>query len=138
MTLPHELTYLVRSSYPPAVFWAVIQYTIRAQISFGSALLVPGRNLIAVEVHQAPTGYDDLLLAAVLAGSAAVPTPAPGPFPTCAGAPETVAATSWATQFPGLVTGASVVVPTGARVLVDSQPPELGIITVQYVRHWVF
>jgi hypothetical protein len=106
-----------------------------SRLAIPSSLLLPGSNVIAVQVRQADGGFDNLLFtAALVAGGVATPSYLQTPVAVdCVTPPESVpGAVMWSSLFPSLAVDASVVIRTGQRVVLDTPTvPRLTGITVQ-------
>ena len=114
----------------------------QSPILIGSALLVPGPNVIAVELHECGNSDDLYFAAALVADAADVATPfVPAPQVAVGCVPGSrpqndLTLTSWTALFGATVSSSlAITIPTGSRVLLDAAVVVVGSIEVQYV--WV-
>ena len=110
----------------------------QAPIVFGSALLRPGPNVIAVEVHFCSSTYDLYFAAALVADAADFNTPyVPSPQIAvgCANGSrpqDDNTLSSWTSLFgSALSPNLTIVIPTGLRVLLDTSVVVVASITVK-------
>jgi hypothetical protein len=106
-------------------------------VRFGSGLLVPGDNLIAIEVHRCNLRNDMHMTAVLVAGAASTAGPAQQVAATCVtgSKPEDdPTLVPWSTLF-GVTqsTALDLVIPASTKVLMDQPSVLVGKITVAYV-----